>query len=138
MGKFSDFGVNSDVILGKSIEIEELFGKRILVEKIKVSPSKYPGKNTSGNRMQMQVVLADFKEVADKQGDFYVKDATGEPIGERRSCFTGSDSLMNQIRDAETRLPGINEKRIKEGKEPIDLFPMDTTIVKQGKCFLFT
>lgn len=58
MAKFCELGIESDVVIGKGIEIEELFGRRILIEKTIIQPTKYPGKNTSGLRMQMQVVLA--------------------------------------------------------------------------------
>lgn len=138
MGRFCDFGIGADVIIGKAIEIDELFDKRIIVEKVIIAPTKYPGKNASGNRMQMQIVFATFNDVADANGDYFVKDSNGRPVGEMRSCFTGSDSLMRQIEQAQTQLPGINAERAEHGLTPIDVFPMDTTIVKQGKCFLFT
>lgn len=138
MGKFSDFGIGADVVVGKKIEIDEIFDRRVLVEKVKISPTKYPGKNASGNRMQMQIVFAEFRDEPDDAGDYYVKDGTGQPIGERRSCFTGSDTLMRQIEQAVAALPGINAQRAEQGLKPIDVYPMDTTIVKNGKCFLFT
>lgn len=138
MAKFSDFGIGSDVIVGKAIEMDDLFDRRILIEKVKIAPTKYPGKNASGMRMQMQVVLAEFNEQADAMGDYFVKDETGRAVGVRRSCFTGSDTLMNQIEQAEAQLPGINAQRAEQGLQPIDVYPMDTTIVKQGKCFMFT
>lgn len=138
MAKFSDFGIGSDVIVGKSIDIDELFDRRIVIEKVKIAPTKYPGKNASGMRMQMQIVLASFNDTADKNGDYYVKDDTGRPMGERRSCFTGSDTLMHQVEQAESQLPGINATRAENGLPAIDVYPMDTTIVRQGKCFLFT
>lgn len=137
--KFSEFGVDTDVIIGKGIEIEELFDRRILVEKIKIEPTKYPGKNTSGMRMQMQIVFATFNPQADADGDYYTKDNSGHAIGERRSCFTGSDTLMNQIDKAQSQIPGINARRAEMGLNPVDdVFPMDTIIVKNGKCFMFT
>lgn len=125
MAKFSDLGIESDVIVGKDIDMEELLDKRILIEKTIIQPTKFPGKNSSGLRMQMQVVLATFKDVADENGDFYVKRADGSPDGERRSRFTGSDNLISAIQKAE-------KKKIN------NLYPMDTTIVKIGKCFFFT
>lgn len=106
MAKFCELGVESDVVIGKGIDIEDLFGRRILIEKVIIQPTKFPGKNSSGLRMQMQVVLATFNEEADKDGDFYTKNPDGTPAGER--------------------LP------------PIRLYPIDTTIVKVGKCFQFT
>lgn len=138
MAKFCELGVESDSIIGKGIEIEELFGRRVLIEKVLIQPTKFPGKNSSGLRMQMQVVLATFNEAADNDGDFFTKNPDGTPIGERRSCFTGSDILIGAIQKAETNLPIINKGRTEKGLPPIKLFPMDTTIVKVGKCFQFT
>lgn len=33
MAKFCELGIESDVVIGKGIEIEDLFGRRILIEK---------------------------------------------------------------------------------------------------------
>ena len=133
MAKFSELGVESDVVVGKSIDMEDLFGRRILIEKTIIQPTKFPGKNSSGLRMQMQVVLATFLENGE-----YVKRADGSPDGEMRSCFTGSDILIGAIQKAETNLPIINKQRQDKGLELLHLYPMDTTIVKVGKCFQFT
>ena len=133
MAKFSELGVESDVVVGKSIDMEDLFGRRILIEKTIIQPTKFPGKNSSGLRMQMQVVLATFLEDGE-----YVKRADGSPDGERRSCFTGSDILIGAIQRAESNLPIINNQRQEKGLELLSLYPMDTTIVKVGKCFQFT
>lgn len=138
MARFSELGLESDVIIGKGIDLEDIFDKRILIEKVLIQPTKFPGKNQSGLRMQMQVVLATFNEQADADGDFFTKDASGNAVGERRSCFTGSDILIGYIQKAQTQLPIINEKRKANGEKPLNLFPMDTTIVKVGKCFQFT
>ena len=138
MAKFCELGIESDVVIGKGIEIEELFGRRILIEKTIIQPTKYPGKNTSGLRMQMQVVLATFNELPDKDSDYYTKNPDGTPVGERRSCFTGSDILISAIQKAENNLPTINKKRSENGLSLLSLFPRDTTIVKVGKCFQFT
>ena len=83
MARFSELGIGADVVVGKSIDMEDLFGRRVLIEKTIIQPTKYPGKNASGLRMQMQVVLATFNEQADEDSDFYTKDANGSPIGER-------------------------------------------------------
>ncbi len=48
MAKFCELGIESDVVIGNGIEIEELFNRRILIEKIIIQPTKYPGKNASG------------------------------------------------------------------------------------------
>ena len=138
MARFSELGLESDVIIGKGIDLEDISDKRILIEKVLIQPTKFPGKNQSGLRMQMQVVLATFNEQADADGDFFTKDASGNAVGERRSCFTGSDILIGYIQKAQTQLPIINEKRKANGEKPLNLFPMDTTIVKVGKCFQFT
>ena len=138
MAKFCELGIESDVVIGKGIEIEELFGRLILIEKTIIQPTKYPGKNASGLRMQMQVVLATFNESPDKDGDYYTKNPDGTPVGERRSCFTGSDILISAIQKAENNLPAINKKRSENGLPLLSLYPMDTTIVKVGKCFQFT
>ena len=67
----------------------------------------------------------------------YVKRSDGEPDGERRSCFTGSDVLIGAIQKAETNIQSINKERKEKGLEPLQLYPLDTTIVKVGKCFQF-
>ncbi len=138
MARFCELGLEADVIIGKGIDFEDLFDKRILIEKVLIQPTKFPGKNQSGLRMQMQVVLATFNQQPDADGDFFTKDASGNAVGERRSCFTGSDILIGYIQKAQTQLPIINERRKENGEKPLSLFPMDTTIVKIGKCFQFT
>ena len=138
MPRFCDSNIESDAIIGKGIDLEELFDRRIVIEKIKIEPTKFPGKNASGLRMQMQVVLATFNELPDKDNDCYTKNPDGTPVGERRSCFTGSDILISAIQKAENNLPTINKKRSENGLSLLSLYPMDTTIVKVGKCFQFT
>lgn len=127
MSKFRSLGITSDAIVGKGIELEELFDRRILIEKVKIGPTNFPGKNSSGLRMQMQVVLAKFKPVDTLQPDEceYEVDEQGLPVGQRRSCFTGSDILISMIQRA-------------EGEHGDSIYPLDTTIVKVGKCFQFT
>lgn len=49
--KFSDLGVTTDVVVGKGIEMDELFGQHILIEKTIIKPTNFPGKNSSGLRM---------------------------------------------------------------------------------------
>lgn len=138
MARFGDLGIDSGAIIGKGIEIEELFGRRILVEKTRITNSKFTGKNSSGLRLQMQVVLATFNDVPDANGDYYVKQHDGSADGERRCCFTGSDILITGIQEAEAKIAAMNVERIENGMPTIDLYPMDTTIVKIGKCFQFT
>lgn len=125
MARFSDLGITTtDAIIGQGVSLGELFGKRIIIEKTLITPSKYPGKNASGMRMQMQVVFANFHEEPDASGDYFEKDVDGKPKGERHSCFTGSDNLIAAIREAEAK--------------GVSLYPLDTTIVKVGRCFQFT
>lgn len=138
MARFCELGVESDVVIGKGVEIEELFGRRILIEKVIIQPTKFPGKNSSGLRMQMQVVLATFNTMPDQSGDYYQKDASGVAVGERRSCFTGSDILISAIQKAESQMPALNRERQEQGKPLLSVYPIDTTIVKVGKCFQFT
>ena len=138
MARFCELGVEADVVIGKGIDMEELFNRRILIEKTIIQPTKYPGKNASGLRMQMQVVLATFNPTPDKSGDYYQKDESGVAIGERRSCFTGSDILISAIQKAESRMPALNKERQERGGPLLSVYPIDTTIVKVGKCFQFT
>lgn len=138
MARFCELGVEADVVIGKGIDMEELFNRRILIEKTIIQPTKYPGKNASGLRMQMQVVLATFNPTPDKSGDYYQKDESGVAIGERRSCFTGSDILISAIQKAESRMPALNKERLERGEPLLSVYPIDTTIVKVGKCFQFT
>jgi hypothetical protein len=138
MARFCELAVEADVVIGKGIDMEELFNRRILIEKTIIQPTKYPGKNASGLRMQMQVVLATFNPTPDKSGDYYQKDESGVAIGERRSCFTGSDILISAIQKAESRMPALNKERQERGEPLLSVYPIDTTIVKVGKCFQFT
>lgn len=138
MARFSELGIDADVVIGKSIDMDELFGRRVLIEKTIIQPTKYPGKNASGLRMQMQIVLATFNDTPDSAGDYYQKDANGTAIGERRSCFTGSDILISAIQKVETQLPAMNRERQERGEIPMSIYPIDTTIVKVGKSFQFT
>lgn len=103
MRSFSEFGLKTDVVIGDKITIDNLFDKEIVIEKTIITDTKYPGRNSSGMRMQMQLYIP--------------------PSDKRYSCFTGSDSLINLIQQA--------EKTVK------DLYPFKTRIVKQGKMFLF-
>lgn len=138
MARFCELGVEADVIIGKGIDMEELFNRRILIEKTIIQPTKYPGKNSSGLRMQMQVVLATFNPTPDQSGGYYQKDASGVAIGERHSCFTGSDILISAIQKAESQMPALNKARQERGEPLLSVYPIDTTIVKVGKCFQFT
>ena len=135
MARFSDLGVQTDAIVGKGIEIEDLFDKRILIEKVRIDQSKFPGKNASGKVMQMQVVLATFNADPDPAGDYFTKDLNGVAIGDRRCVFTASDNLMKEIEMAEAAIARENAKRAEKGLAPLNLYPIDATIVKVGKCF---
>ena len=91
MARFGDLGIRADCIIGKGIDFDELFDRRIVVEKVKIESSKFTGKNQSGLRMQMQIVLAKFNDEPDALGDYFIKNDDGTPKGERRCAFTGSD-----------------------------------------------
>lgn len=118
--KFKDLGITSDVVIGRGIEIDELFDQKILIEKTIIKPTNFPGKNSSGLRMQMQVCIPTWNEDGS-----YQRDSFGKAEGERRSCFTGSDILISAIQTAEEKVSG-------------ELYPLETTIVKVGRCFQFT
>lgn len=136
MPRFSDSNIETDAIIGKGIDLDDLFDKRIVIEKIKIQPTKFPGKNNSGMRMQMQVVVdAKFNDTEDADEDFFVKDENGLCIGQRRSVFTGSDNLMNEMQKAQQ---GFKEYRANKGLPPKDFVVFDTTITKIGKMFHFT
>lgn len=136
MPRFSDSNIETDAIIGKGIDLDELFDKRIVIEKVKIQPTKFPGKNASGMRMQMQVVVnAQFNNAEDEEGDFFVKDENGLCIGQRRSVFTGSDNLMNEMQKAQQ---SFKEHWANKGLQPKDFIVFDTTITKIGKMFHFT
>ena len=136
MPRFCDSCIESDAIIGKGIDLEELFDQRIVIEKIKIEPTKFPGKNASGMRMQMQVVInAQFNDTADADGDFFAKDVNGKAIGTRRSVFTGSDNLMAEMKQAQNQW---KTERVAQGLSPVDFVVFDTTIAKVGKMFHFT
>lgn len=101
MAKFCELGVESDVVIGKGIDMEDLFGRRILIEKVIIQPTKFPGKNSSGLRTQMQVVLATFNEEADKDGDFYTnirRIPTVHPLGKGGLVLPGRTYLLGLFR----------------------------------------
>lgn len=136
MPRFCDSNIETDAIIGKGIDLGDLFGKRIVVEKIKIQPTKFPGKNASGMRMQMQVIPdAKFNDEPDEEGDFFVKGENGLCIGTRRSVFTGSDNLMEELQKAQL---DFKNWRTSRNLAPKDFIVFDTTITKVGKMFHFT
>lgn len=136
MPRFCDSNIETDAIIGKGIDLDDLFDKRIVVEKIKIQPTKFPGKNASGMRMQMQVIPdAKFNDEPDEEGDFFVKGENGLCIGTRRSVFTGSDNLMEELQKAQL---DFKNWRTSRNLSPKDFIVFDTTITKVGKMFHFT
>lgn len=136
MPRFCDSNIETDAIIGKGIDLDDLFDKRIVVEKIKIQPTKFPGKNASGMRMQMQVIPdAKFNDEPDEEGDFFVKGENGLCIGTRRSVFTGSDNLMEESQKAQL---DFKNWRTSRNLAPKDFIVFDTTITKVGKMFHFT
>ena len=136
MPRFCDSNIETDAIIGKGIDLDDLFDKRIVVEKIKIQPTKFPGKNASGMRMQMQVIPdAKFNDEPDEEGDFFVKVENGLCIGTRRSVFTGSDNLMEELQKAQL---DFKNWRTSRNLAPKDFIVFDTTITKVGKMFHFT
>ena len=77
-------------------------GKHVLIYRTKIDKSKFNGGNRSGLRMQMQIKID----------------------GVYRSCFTGSDTLIDMM----------NEAMQKDGFK----YPLETTIVKNCKMLVFT
>lgn len=138
MARFSDFGISPNTIIGKGILIEDVIGRRILIEKVKIEKTKFDDDKTRLHlRMQMQICLAEFREEADEAGDYYVKDTNGKPNGQRRSCFTGSDNLIETVQTMQDRLPVVNAEREKNGLPALSAFPLDCTIQRSGKCLIF-
>ena len=136
MPRFCDSNIETDAIIGKGIDLDDLFDKRIVVEKIKIQPTKFPGKNASGMRMQMQVIPdANFNDEPDEEGDFFVNGENGLCIGTRRSVFTGSDNLMEELQKAQL---DFKNWRTSRNLAPKDFIVFDTTITKVGKMFHFT
>lgn len=136
MPRFCDSNIETDAIIGKGIDLDDLFDKRIVVEKIKIQPTKFPGKNASGMRMQMQVIPdAKFNDEPDEECDFFVKGENGLCIGTRRSVFTGSDNLMEELQKAQL---DFKNWRTSRNLAPKDFIVFDTTITKVGKMFHFT
>lgn len=136
MPRFCDSNIETDAIIGKGIDLDDLFDKRIVVEKIKIQPTKFPGKNASGMRMQMQVIPdAKFNDEPDEEGDFFVKGENGLCIGTRRSVFAGSDNLMEELQKAQL---DFKNWRTSRNLAPKDFIVFDTTITKVGKMFHFT
>lgn len=136
MPRFCDSNIETDAIIGKGIDLDDLLDKRIVVEKIKIQPTKFPGKNASGMRMQMQVIPdAKFNDEPDEEGDFFVKGENGLCIGTRRSVFTGSDNLMEELQKAQL---DFKNWRTSRNLAPKDFIVFDTTITKVGKMFHFT
>lgn len=43
MAKFCELGIESDVVIGKGIEIEDLFGRRILISQPNIRERMRPG-----------------------------------------------------------------------------------------------
>lgn len=126
--RFADLGIADDQLIGNKIEFSQLFGKRIIIEKIKFRASKYQRNGDSGDTcMLMQVCLVTFNPTPDSQGDYFVKNEDGTPRGERRFATTGSAVLIDQAKQVERALQQQNKP-----------FLLDTTIQKIGKSFQFT
>lgn len=99
MRSFSELGLKTDMIIGDRITIDSLFNKEIVIEKTIIAETKYPGRNSSGMRMQMQLYIP--------------------PSDKRYSCFTGSDSLINLIQLAEEKVDDLypfKTRIVKQGK----------------------
>lgn len=98
MAKFCELGVESDVVIGKGIDMEDLFGRRILIEKVIIQPTKFPGKNSSGLRMQMQVVLATSMKKRTRTVTFIRRIPTARPPGKDGLVLPGRTYLLGLFR----------------------------------------
>jgi hypothetical protein len=99
MKRFSQFDIKSgDSFTGDKIKIDKVLNREITVIKHKIEDSKFP-KNKSGKCLHLQIELA----------------------GTSLVIFSGSDFLMNQIRQIEE-----------------DDFPFISTIIKSNDHFEFT
>jgi hypothetical protein len=98
MKKFSDLNIQStSYFVGDKIKIVKILNKEIIVHGFKIEPSKYP-KNKSGNVLTLQIEIS----------------------GEKQIIFSGSDVLMDQVKQVE-----------------VGDFPFKTTIIKNGEHFEF-
>lgn len=68
--KFSDLGVTTDVVVGKGIEMDELFGQHILIEKTIIKPTNFPGEK--------------FKRFAYANASMFPNLVAGRVLGKRR------------------------------------------------------
>ena len=124
--RFSDLDISEEQILGRKMNIEALFGHRVIVERIKIRQSKY--KDPSERCLLMQVCLCDFNADPDDNGDYFVKDRYGEPEGERRFVSTGSSVMIGQAEKVLKLNQEAGNKKLR----------LDTTIQKVGKSYQFT
>jgi RNA-directed DNA polymerase len=101
MIKFSELNIEipESLFEGKKISIEDIFNVQIIVNDYKIEDSKFTGKNKSNNRLVLSILFS----------------------GQKRIVFTGSDTLMEQIKQV-----------------PKDVFPFETVIKKREKRFEFT
>jgi len=101
MKRFSDFNIIAPVgaFEGKKISIEDIFNIPVIINTYRIEDSKFTGKNKSNNRLQLSIELN----------------------GEKRIAFTGSDTLMEMIKQV-----------------PQDEFPFETIIKRREKRFEFT
>lgn len=124
--RFSDLNISEEQILGRKLELTSLFGRRILVERLKIRQSKY--KDSCGRCLMMQVCLCEFNAEPDDNGDYFVKDRYGEPEGERRFVSTGSSVMIGQAEKVLKLNQEAGNKKLR----------LDTTIQKVGKSYQFT
>lgn len=99
MKKFSEFGIKppNNTFSGEKIKISKILNRNIMVLNFKIDDSKYQ-KNKSGKCMCLQI----------------------EIDGSKRVVFTGSDVLMNMIRQVSK-----------------EYFPFECTIIKECEHFEF-
>jgi len=99
MKSFKDLGIENkhNTLMGEKIKMDNILNILIYVRDFKIEKSKFT-KNKTGDCLYLQI----------------------EVDGEIRIVFTGSDVLINTIREVDKK----------------DL-PFSTTIKKLGECFIF-
>jgi len=89
--RFSDFSEEPLCLNGEKVQIDRILNKTITVTGFRVLSSKYPGKNKSGNALQLQFKIL--------RPGINIEDI------EPNVLFTGSDVLIDQITKYSKHVP---------------------------------
>jgi len=88
--RFSDFAIEPIGLDGEKIQLDRILNCEIVVTGYRLMATKYPGKNKSGNALQLQ-----FKILAIASGIETLPNV----------LFTGSDVLIDQIQKYAEHIP---------------------------------